>query len=103
MRHCQDQPAQGRRVQPERHFARQYLALSGNDFDAAELIGMGTLNEMRNSVMRAGGGEAVQVETADGAHFPGDEAFPCGFVQAAGVRKSKAWVAAFAAMTGWRR
>jgi hypothetical protein len=48
---------------------------------------MGAFDEMGDGVVGAGGGEAVQVQAADGAHFAGGKIFPGGCVEAGGVGK----------------
>ncbi len=60
-------------------------AAAGDDFDAAELFGMGCMQEAFEGVEGGLGGFAVQVQRAGRRQFSGAEAVPGGFVEAGGV------------------
>eukprot|EP01037_Dinobryon_pediforme_P012880 gene12880-12979_t len=85
----EDEGAQGWEIQPEREFAFDDAsgfasAAAGDDFDAADVVGVGGDEEAVQGVVGALGRAAVEVDGADGVEFSGAEFVPGGVVQAAG-------------------
>lgn len=104
----QDQRPERGQVQPVRQFAADDAAMftgaaAGDDFDAAQLLGVGGVQETLERVEGRLGCSAVQIQRAGSREFSCAEAVPTRLVEASGVLAGDERHAALSWFGGQRR
>jgi hypothetical protein len=87
----QNERAQGWQIKPQRQFAPEHTAgfartSAGDDFDAADMIGMGGMEEGVQRMEGALGGASMQIQSAGRGELAGPKPVPAGIIQSAGLR-----------------